>query len=209
MNTGLQDAFNLAWKLALVCNGVADAALLDSYEAERRPVAEMVARSGDTTEQGEMITGEGQRRERDAAIRATFVEPVSRHNEIVSETELNVEYSASPIVFGGAGKVFAAGERVPNTIPIHSTGHTLVLVEDTTSEELSFASLCEALRKVVDGSSVFEAVVSLAWSHALDAPGNITILAVRPDGYVGMRCERDHVVALERYERVITGRSSA
>ena len=39
MNTGLQDAYNLAWKLALVVSGRADAALLDSYEDERIPVA--------------------------------------------------------------------------------------------------------------------------------------------------------------------------
>jgi 2-polyprenyl-6-methoxyphenol hydroxylase-like FAD-dependent oxidoreductase len=39
MNTGLQDAYNLAWKLALVVQRRADAALLDSYEAERLPVA--------------------------------------------------------------------------------------------------------------------------------------------------------------------------
>ena len=39
MNTGLQDAYNLAWKLALVVSGRADPALLDSYETERIPVA--------------------------------------------------------------------------------------------------------------------------------------------------------------------------
>jgi 2-polyprenyl-6-methoxyphenol hydroxylase-like FAD-dependent oxidoreductase len=39
MNTGLQDAYNLAWKLALVVKGRAGAGLLDSYEAERLPVA--------------------------------------------------------------------------------------------------------------------------------------------------------------------------
>ena len=39
MNTGLQDAYNLGWKLALVVKGQADARLLDSYEAERIPVA--------------------------------------------------------------------------------------------------------------------------------------------------------------------------
>jgi 2-polyprenyl-6-methoxyphenol hydroxylase-like FAD-dependent oxidoreductase len=38
MNTGIQDAHNLAWKLAAVTLG-ASPALLDSYEAERRPVA--------------------------------------------------------------------------------------------------------------------------------------------------------------------------
>ena len=39
MNTGLQDAYNLAWKLALVVSGGAGPALLDSYEDERMPVA--------------------------------------------------------------------------------------------------------------------------------------------------------------------------
>ena len=38
-NTGIHDAHNLAWKLAFVLKGVAGAALLDSYEAERKPVA--------------------------------------------------------------------------------------------------------------------------------------------------------------------------
>ena len=46
MNTGLQDAFNLGWKLALVCRGAAGPGLLDTYETERRPVAELVVASG-------------------------------------------------------------------------------------------------------------------------------------------------------------------
>jgi 2-polyprenyl-6-methoxyphenol hydroxylase-like FAD-dependent oxidoreductase len=47
MNTGLQDAYNLAWKLALVVAGRADARLLDSYEAERVPVAQRLLRTTD------------------------------------------------------------------------------------------------------------------------------------------------------------------
>jgi len=42
-NTGIQDAQNLAWKLALVLQGLADPSLLDTYEVERRPVAAMTA----------------------------------------------------------------------------------------------------------------------------------------------------------------------
>jgi 2-polyprenyl-6-methoxyphenol hydroxylase-like FAD-dependent oxidoreductase len=42
MNTGIQDAYNLAWKLALVIHGSADAQLLDSYNAERLPVGQAV-----------------------------------------------------------------------------------------------------------------------------------------------------------------------
>ncbi len=47
MNTGLQDAYNLAWKLALVVRGRAGAALLDSYHEERNPVAEQLLKTTD------------------------------------------------------------------------------------------------------------------------------------------------------------------
>jgi len=42
MNTGIQEAWNLGWKLALVAKGVADEALLDTYEAERQPIGRFV-----------------------------------------------------------------------------------------------------------------------------------------------------------------------
>ncbi|WP_433254655.1 FAD-dependent monooxygenase [Streptosporangium sp. CA-135522] len=42
--TGIQDAHNLAWKLAAVTRGHADPALLDTYESERRPVADLTIR---------------------------------------------------------------------------------------------------------------------------------------------------------------------
>lgn len=45
MNTGLQDSANLSWKLAAVVQGHADAALLDTYQAERHPVGRAVLRS--------------------------------------------------------------------------------------------------------------------------------------------------------------------
>jgi 2-polyprenyl-6-methoxyphenol hydroxylase-like FAD-dependent oxidoreductase len=47
MNTGLQDAYNLAWKLALVIEGRAHAALLDSYEDERVPIARRLLNTTD------------------------------------------------------------------------------------------------------------------------------------------------------------------
>lgn len=47
MNTGLQDAYNLGWKLAAVVRGDAEAALLDSYAAERMPVAQRLLDSTD------------------------------------------------------------------------------------------------------------------------------------------------------------------
>jgi len=47
MNTGIQDAVNLGWKLAQILRGVADPALLDTYEAERAPIGRMVLRFTD------------------------------------------------------------------------------------------------------------------------------------------------------------------
>jgi hypothetical protein len=47
MNTGLQDAYNLAWKLALVVRGCAEDRLLDSYHEERRAIAQNLVRSTD------------------------------------------------------------------------------------------------------------------------------------------------------------------
>ncbi|KAF7597540.1 hypothetical protein BBP40_000018 [Aspergillus hancockii] len=42
MNVSIQDGFNIGWKVALVAQGVADASILDTYESERRPIAEML-----------------------------------------------------------------------------------------------------------------------------------------------------------------------
>jgi 2-polyprenyl-6-methoxyphenol hydroxylase-like FAD-dependent oxidoreductase len=47
MNTGIQDAYNLGWKLGLVVRGRAPDRLLDTYEEERRPIAQAVLRGSD------------------------------------------------------------------------------------------------------------------------------------------------------------------
>jgi len=57
MNTGLQDAYNLAWKLALVVQGRAAPALLDTYEQERIPVAQRLLLTTDRAFQ--MVVSEG------------------------------------------------------------------------------------------------------------------------------------------------------
>jgi 2-polyprenyl-6-methoxyphenol hydroxylase-like FAD-dependent oxidoreductase len=57
MNTGIGDAENLAWKLALVVTGRADHRLLDTYEAERRPIAKGVLET--TSGVTELVVGQG------------------------------------------------------------------------------------------------------------------------------------------------------
>src|SRR5262249_13119239 len=143
MNCGLQDAFNLAWKLALVHHGAAAPALLDSYEAERRPVALMITRSGDSAEQAQALTDPAERESRDKAIGAMLADPKARHHEVVAEAELNVDYCRSPIVWGDAGgDHLAPGYRLPQTVAVqrrdtppcllheltYRAGHTLLVV---------------------------------------------------------------------------------
>jgi 2-polyprenyl-6-methoxyphenol hydroxylase-like FAD-dependent oxidoreductase len=231
MNGGLQDAVNLAWKLALVDQGAADPALLDSYEAERRPVAEMVTRSGDVTEQAQMLTDPTQRDSRNQHLIATLADPATRHHEVVAEAELNVNYSGSPIVCGDANRHLAPGQRLPDTIPVqppgtepcrlheltHRAGHTLVLLSGGTLQGADLVDLLAALQQIATDSHLFETVVAFGTRHELpDRIGylepsasstlgvqGITLLAVRPDGYVGMRSDRDHLSALERYRTLV------
>jgi 2-polyprenyl-6-methoxyphenol hydroxylase-like FAD-dependent oxidoreductase len=117
MNTGIGDAVNLAWKLALVTAGDADPALLDSYEAERRPVAEEVMATGEGMEEMGRFDGEEGRAARDAEVRAALSDPETAHSEAVAEAELNIDYRDSPIVMardagdtGDTGDVGDAGE---------------------------------------------------------------------------------------------------
>jgi 3-(3-hydroxy-phenyl)propionate hydroxylase len=68
LNTGVQDAVNLGWKLAQVVNGTSPDGLLDTYHAERHPVGARVQR--DSLAQGVLRATD----ERTAALRATMAE---------------------------------------------------------------------------------------------------------------------------------------
>ena len=142
MNCGLQDAFNLAWKMALVHQGIAHETLLDSYAIERRPAAELVLKSGDEAENRLIMPDPTERKTRDQAIKTALADPDMLHFDVVAETELNVDYAHSPIVFGDGNNSFAAGYRLPDNIPVrmpqpgpsslhalgHRAGSTLMLL---------------------------------------------------------------------------------
>ncbi|HEX3359379.1 MAG TPA: FAD-dependent monooxygenase [Solirubrobacterales bacterium] len=139
MNSGIQDAFNLGWKLALVCEGDADPRLLDSYEIERRPVALEIVAAGEGMEEMGRFEGEEGRARRDEELRAALSDPETVHTEAVAEAELNIDYRESPIVVGGgpsgedpsltnSGEVCSgsspdglrAGERLPDLGPVRA-----------------------------------------------------------------------------------------
>ena len=94
MNAGVQDTYNLGWKLALVMSGAAPAALLDSYEAERRPIAQAIANSG---EQAEARVAQQDHAERQALI-AFLATLEGRRAAALAEAEITFGYDQSPIV---------------------------------------------------------------------------------------------------------------
>jgi 2-polyprenyl-6-methoxyphenol hydroxylase-like FAD-dependent oxidoreductase len=124
MNTGIQDAWNLGWKLALVSSGVADPRLLDSYEAERWPVGRALLRYTDR------IFGLFTRAMSSSAfaawVRRTLVARVLprvmrgdwvRRLAFRSVSELSIRYRSSPAVMEGAPQLKRgprAGDRLPD-----------------------------------------------------------------------------------------------
>lgn len=93
-NTGIQDAHNLAWKLALVCSGAADDRLLDTYEAERRPVA--------------LVTGDYCRARQDSRSSGTGEEGMA-----VDPLSMSLgyhQYSAAVAATGDPAAITQAGE---------------------------------------------------------------------------------------------------
>ena len=230
MNSGLQDAFNLAWKLALVCQGHASPTLLDSYEVERRPVAETITASGYAFEQAQSITDPQERRARDEELRGIFANPLTRHHESIAEAELDVDYSNSPIVAGDRCEALAAGHRLPNTIEVNGsngetrflhrftrrTGHTALLIGSSSSDGDQLARLEGALQEA-EKTPLVEATMVLRkspnffperpWLSAAAADqlalGETTLLVIRPDGHVGLRADRDHLAQLAAYRKLI------
>ena len=105
-NTGIDDAANLAWKLAAVCEGWADARLLDTYETERRPIGiRNTTESGLLAEQiatlkiPEHVEDDGPEGDAD---RATFRIELDKFREEFASLgiQLGARYDGSPIVIG-------------------------------------------------------------------------------------------------------------
>jgi 3-(3-hydroxy-phenyl)propionate hydroxylase len=113
MNTSIQDAFNLAWKLAYAIQGKAGAEILDTYQAERHPVAESLLRGTDEAYTNLLKAGELGR----AAVR--LIGPLLLSTNLVREKmrdtleEIEINYRQGPLTVdrGGSGGP-RAGDRV-------------------------------------------------------------------------------------------------
>jgi 2-polyprenyl-6-methoxyphenol hydroxylase-like FAD-dependent oxidoreductase len=224
MNTGLQDAFNLGWKLALVCRGEAGVGLLDTYEGERRPVAERVVSSGADVEAAHAMTDAAERAARDAEIRRTFADPDTAHHEAAAAAEIDRSYPRSRAVAGDDGSGPRPGLRLPDTAHVepvdgdprplheltHHRGHTLIVLGGPQADPGRVGNIVTEL----EGRSgvVVDAVVGLSTRPGDPRLGRIdesvaaqlgvvdvTVLGVRPDRYIGLRDDSGDPGAVEAY----------
>jgi 2-polyprenyl-6-methoxyphenol hydroxylase-like FAD-dependent oxidoreductase len=210
MNCGIQDAFNLGWKLALVGQGHASADLLDSYEVERRPVAEQITASGDAFEEALAIRDATGRLTRDATMRTAFADPDTRHHEGLAEAELDIDYAGSPIVMGEATGDLRPGERLPDDVAVRLAGgeerllhelagrtrHTALVVGGPAAAQPDTTARAAARPQLIEAA----VAVTLA-----DHVGDPALLLVRPDGHIGAVGDGDHLAAVAAYAALLGG----
>jgi 2-polyprenyl-6-methoxyphenol hydroxylase-like FAD-dependent oxidoreductase len=98
MNTGLQDAYNLGWKLALVQRGVGRAALVDSYQAERHPIAAATVRGTDRATRMVTLRNPVARWARDRLIEVVAAHGSVQDRMMRQAGQLALSYRSSPIV---------------------------------------------------------------------------------------------------------------
>ncbi|WP_101676340.1 FAD-dependent monooxygenase [Alloalcanivorax mobilis] len=115
MNTGIADAFNLAWKLVLFCRGRGGGALLDSYHQERRPVAEEMLRGVDALSRASLVRARVLRGARDSLLRFAGNRPQLGRRILRRASQLDVDYRQSPLV--DAGPDAALGWRRQGPLP--------------------------------------------------------------------------------------------
>ena len=218
MNTGIQDAFNLAWKLGLVVRDRAPAQILGSYNIEREPVSRGVLNLTDRITRFATVRNPILQTARN--IMLPILTGVDFIEEKVADrlAELTVNYRSSPIVENhGPGKP-RAGERAPDVELRHANGkacrlfelfreprHVLLLflgasaAGDSESFESSITnSLGDNMHihRIRRGHAVAESSDLLDISGAAHSIYQLLhggIILVRPDGYVAFRSNRfDH-----------------
>ncbi|CAN5658913.1 FAD-dependent monooxygenase [soil metagenome] len=98
MNTGMQDAFNLAWKLALVQQGLASSELLDTYQAERHPIGQKLIKMTDAVTKVVMLRNPIGQKVRNHLMPLLASHEVVQHRAWRTISMLGINYRNSPIV---------------------------------------------------------------------------------------------------------------
>ena len=134
MNTGIQDAYNLAWKMALVRAGKSPESLLDSYDPERSPIAATVLKETDMLTRLVELRSPLLRKVRNLVMPVVTRTRRFRNLMPPQMAQLNFNYRKSPIVgedwTGESARATAAGNRAPDSILVSgSDGREVSLFE--------------------------------------------------------------------------------
>lgn len=221
LNTGLQDAHNLAWKLAAVLQGRADAAkLLPSYESERLPVARINTQQ--SLANAEKLTGLFRLAAEalgagppDAAQRAALAAEVQTHREHFLSEGLQLGFCYGPPVRGPADPTqyvasFEPGARMPHAWLQFGgkTVSTLDLLEPTRftlllgAVESRWAHWHAQLPDCHQVTLPVQPKFAPAWL-ASDVLSRGGALLVRPDGHVACLASDDSEAAFDAVRRAL------
>jgi NADPH-dependent dioxygenase len=197
MNCCMQDAFNLGWKLALVLQSRAGDALLDSYETERRPIAEQVIWAASSLHDIFMTHGKDI-----AERRQTMFEPGYRERVVNVCSGVSYTYRDAIIARGDAKDLDgpAVGDRAPDVDfeqggtlydRLHHPYFTLLSMPGGRATAPVVDRLRSRFGQVL-------AVETLPSSEALARRyGASALYLVRPDGYVAGKARAENAASIE------------
>jgi 2-polyprenyl-6-methoxyphenol hydroxylase-like FAD-dependent oxidoreductase len=200
MNTGIGDAINLAWKLATVLKGDADARLLDSYEAERIVFARRLVA---TTDRGfSFATSDGPIanvvRTRLAPLLLSAAVAIESVREFIFRTvsQIMLNYRDAPLSAGAAGNVHG-GDRLPWVCG--AAPDNFACLSAMCWQVHVYGQAAPALRTACAAAGLPLNV--FAWNPACEAAGfkRDALYLVRPDSYVALADPAADPAGLQRY----------
>jgi hypothetical protein len=212
MNTGILDAHNLGWKLALVASGRAPEALLDSYGTERRPVADEVLKLTHTLVRYGTMTHPIKRRIRDIAVPALGRSAVIQRRATRRLSHMYVAYPPEPPARsdrGGSGP--KPGQRMPD-IKVRAGSQATTLHAALRGGRLVLVIPATCPASVLDDAGLrpYRKDVEVVIRDAGKTPrmrngGAGPLVLVRPDGYVAARGRPGSMHAVTAYLRRLFG----
>ena len=193
LNTGVTDAHNLGWKLALVVSGRASGALLDSYGTERRPVAEEVLTLTHALVRLGTMSHPVKRRVRDLAVPALGRSQAVQRRAARRLSQVYVAYPPGPLARQGRSLGGPrAGQRMPD-IHVLAGSQPATLHRVLRGGRHVLVVPAGHLASVLGNSGVrrYSSDLEIVTGGAGQAPwpGNGTgpVVLVRPDGHVAAR----------------------
>ncbi|HEY3685981.1 MAG TPA: FAD-dependent monooxygenase [Streptosporangiaceae bacterium] len=181
MLTGLGDAENLAWKLALVVHGAASDHLLNSYEAERRPLATEVLRGTTAVTRVNITRNAAGRFLRDRVLVPLVNRPWVQRWTTYTTSQLWLSYRKGPLG-GRAAHKPRPGDRVPD-LDCARTDGTRTRLHAALGGRWALLGAEAETWVTAARQRLGEYVVPLRRTDA----GTDEVWLVRPDGHLGWR----------------------